>query len=260
MSGRRAIEITFSVDMNNAASATGAPRYFEALRACGMAQTAAASGVYVVTDATQDNVTCTIEVVEREEGSSPKQLVIAARGCMGNAQVIQDQIGQPCRIDFTFRGVLDSITTRAFGSIITPSSFDATAPGATLAATILLFGTVQYLGRFAINLNNRIEVGTDPSQTQGYDYARLAERHPTIELDPDMLVTDNYNWFTQQTTNTTGALSATIGSTITLIAPAVQMIDTYKPGDREGHVTNQLRGELQRSSGNDEFKILQGAE
>jgi len=259
ISGKQSFENTFSVDVHKAASVTTPPRYFEALRCCAMLQTVHSGGVSVTTDAGCDNVSCTIEVCERQEGAIPKQLVVTARGCMGDAKVVCDTIGQPVRIDFSFKGVLDGITTRAYADIITPSSFDAFAPDATLAATILLFGTVQYLGKFAINLNNKIELFTDPSKSEGYDCARVVERHPTLEIDPDMLVTDDYNWLTPQKANTTGALSADIGSNLTLSAPAAQPVDTYKPGDREGHITNTIRCELQRSSGNDEFRLLQGS-
>jgi hypothetical protein len=43
-------------------------------------------------------------------------------------------------------------------------------------------------------------------------------------------------------------------------APAAQIVQSYKPGDREGHVVNNMRFELKgTSSGNNEFSLLQGA-
>jgi hypothetical protein len=179
---------------------------------------------------------------------------------MGDFKIVQDSIGVPARIEFTFKGVLDSITTRAYASILTPASFDTYAPDATLSATISLYGTTQYLGKFSINKNNKIELFTDPAKSEGYDYARVSETHPTLELDPDMLVTDDFDWLSRQTSNTTGVFSVQIGSNLTLYAPVAQVVQSVSPGAREGHVVNNVKCELQRSSGNDEFKILQGAE
>jgi hypothetical protein len=261
VSGRRPGTVTFTVDAHSHTSIDQAPMYFTMLRACGMNQTTyAGTGVGLKTDATIDRSPATIEVVLRQEGTTPKQLVVRLYGCMGNATIQCDQIGQPVKINFTFTGAIGSISTRSYASIITPTSFDTNIPPAVLCATINLFGTTQYPGRFTINLNNSVENFDDASKCSGIDGARVVDRNPTLEFDPDMLVTDDDDLYTDQTTNATGALAVTIGDSLHFNAPAAQFIDTYKHGTRQGHYTNNVVLELKRSSGNDEFQFLQGSE
>ena len=260
VAGRRKVTMSWKVDIHSGAAAATPPQYFQMLRCCGLKQnTYGATGVALITDSLYNRVPATIEVVEMQEGTTPKQLVIKAHGAMGNARIICDQIGQPVRIEFEFTGVLTSITTRAFASIITPTAFDSGQPSGVLAATINLFATTQFLSKWTIDLGNTVELFTDPSKSQGFEGARVVDRAPTLELDPDMLSTDDIDLYSNQITNTTGALSLNFGENITASAPACQIVDSYKPASREGHVTNSLRLELKRSSGNDEFELLQGS-
>ena len=259
ISGRQKISVKFSVDVYSGGTVTTPPRYFEMLRCCKMRQSAhGATGISIATHGDENRVPATIEIVEPQEGTTPKQLVIAASGCMGNANLVLDNVGLPMRIDFEFQGVLDSISTRAYASIITPSSFDTNIPTAVLSVTVSLFATTQYLGGFNVNLNNTVEVYSDPAKSQGFEGARVVASHPTMAIDPDMLVTDDVNWLTRQTGNTTGAVSVGIGSNLVMSAPAAQVVES-NPGEREGHSTDALNLELQRSSGNDELELLQGS-
>jgi hypothetical protein len=258
--GRRKCTVSFKVDMHRGSAAGTPPQYFDALRCCALKQVVHGStGVSLITDANYDRVPCTIEVVERQEGAAPNQLVTKLHGCMGNAKLVCSQTGQPIAIEFEFTGVLNTPTTRAYASMITPTAFDTAVPSAVLAATIWLYGTDQYLGQFSIDLGNVVELFTDPSKTQGYEGARVVDRQPILELDPDLLVTSDVDHLTNMINATTGALSVTIGQNLYISAPACQIVDTNKPGSREGHVTNQLRLELKRSAGNDELTIRQGS-
>jgi len=259
VSGRRSIEASWSVDFHGGAAAGTAPQYFQMLRACAMEQSASATGVWLKTAADQDRVPATIEIVERQEGLTPKTLVIKAHGCMGNPRLSFDQVGNPIKIEFSFKGVLTSVTTRLAAAMITPTAFDSKLPPAVLAATITLFGNTQGVGRFVLDLGNEVEIFTDASKAQGYEGARVVGRNPSIELDPDMLVSTDEDLFTQQTSNNTGQLSITVGENLYISAPAAQYVQTYTPGEREGHVTNEIRCELKRSSGDDEVEILQGS-
>jgi len=259
--GRRTFECTFKVDMQTHATANQAPMYWIPLRACALKQTTySTTGVNLVTDATVDRTPMTIEVVERQEGATPKQLVVRAFGCMGNPKIVCDQIGRAPHIEFSFRGALASITTRAYASIITPASFDTSLPSACLAATLSYAATVFYPGRWSIDLGNQIELFDAAENAGGVDGARVVGRAPIFEADPDTFVTDDINYYTSMINSATGALSISIGKNLTISAPAGQVVDAYKPASRQGHVTQTLRVGLKRSGGNDEFKLLQGAE
>jgi hypothetical protein len=260
IAGRQKATVSFKYDLNRGAAAATASQCFNMLKACGMKlNTYGATGCALLPDAGYGNVPATIEVVEKQEGATPQQLVIKLAGCMGNAKFSCDPIGKPIGVEFEFTGRIESITTRAYASMITPTGFDVMLPDAVLAATVLLYGTTQFLSKFSIDLGNTVETFTDPTRTQGIDGAHIVDRNVTMEIDPDMLITSDAGLYANQLSNTTGALSITIGSNIVISAPAAQIEDAYKPGDREGHVVNQIKLGLKRSVGNDEFEILQGS-
>jgi hypothetical protein len=260
VSGRQNGTVSFSVDFHEHANADAAPMYWTMLRACAMQQNSnAGTGVWLTPNAIEDRNPASIEIVEREEGATPRQKVVKLFGCAGNARLILDTVGNPYRVDFEFRGAIGSISTRAYGSLITPASFDTEAPSAVLCATINLFATIQYLNSMTIDLGNVIEPFTDPSKCQGIDGYHIVDRNPILELDPDMRIPDDIDLHANQTSNTTGTLSVEVGRRMTVSAPAAQLVQTNNPAAREGHVTDQIRLELKRSSGNDELEFLQGS-
>ena len=264
--GKRSITITFSVDLHYQGAANVAPDYAYVLQCCGLKQTAhGATGISWVTDADYTNVPATIEVVERDEGTEPVQVVVKARGCMGTMSLVLDNVGGTVRMDFTFTGTLYSIADRAYASLITPTTFDEDSsndalPDVVLSAGITMFSEAQQINTFTIDLGNDVQNFTDPSQSVGLEGAHIVSRNPTLEMDPDLETISDRGDYARWTGNSTGALSIAVGSNMTISAPAVQYIKAYPPGDREGHVTNQKSLELKRSSGNDELKILQGSE
>lgn len=229
------------------------------LRACAMSHNSNATGTWLITDSREDRNPATIEIVEREEGTTPRQKVVKLYGCMGNAKLELDSIGNPVKVNFEFKGAIGSIGTRAYASIITPSSFDTTIPAAVLSATINLYSTIMYLNKMTIDLGNVLEPFTDPTNTGGIDGYHVVDRNPSMEMDPDMRIPADLDLHANQTAETTGALSISIGSKFTLSAPIAQLVQTDNPTAREGHVADQIRLEFKRSSGNDEFEILHGS-
>jgi hypothetical protein len=109
--------------------------------------------------------------------------------------------------------------------------------------------------KVTIDWGNQIEVYTDPSKGQGLSGARVVDRNPSVEIDPDMTLLATSNHYQRQISNTTGAVAFNVGNHFLISAPAGQLIQGTKPGDREGHVTNTLKFELKRSVGNDSITI-----
>jgi hypothetical protein len=263
--GKRSITITFSVDLHYQGAVNVAPDYAKVLQACAFRQVAhGATGISWTTHSEYTNVPVTIEVVEKDEGTAATQVVIPASGCMGTMVMVMDNIGGTVRMDFTFTGVLGTIADRAFGSLLVPTGFDEDSlntalPDAVLSAGITMYGEVQRINTFTIDVANDVQNWTDPSQAEGIEGAHVVSRNPTLEMDPDLDTIANRADYGRWTGQTTGALSVAVGSNMTISAPAVQYIKAYAPGDREGHVTNQKSLELKRSSGDDELEILQGS-
>jgi len=263
VTGKRSITITLSVDVYHSDANTTPPNYFLLLRACGMKQVIGANGVTLTPDSDYTNVPVTMEVVEKDEGTSPSQLVYKAKGCMGNPTIVVENVGEPARINFEFKGSLVSVTDRAYGSILSPSGISTVIPDSVMSSGVTLFNETQCLNTYTINLNNVVELYTCPGQDGGYEGAHITNRSPTLELDPDMVLIATQGDYARWTGNTTGAFSSTIGSVgdeITISAPAAQYINAYQPGEREGHTVNNKTMELKRSSGNDELKIVHGEE
>ncbi len=263
ISGKRKCTVTCSVDLYPGSTVSTAPQYFSMVRACGYKQLVHGStGISLTPNADYNRVPATIEVVYREEGATPRQLVIKMHGAMGKLKIESPQVGQPIKLSFEFTGLLTSITTRAFASIIIPTAWDTALPPAVLAATFSLFGTWQFPSKFTIDGGEDVQLYPDISKAQGYDGARVTDRNVTGETDPDMVVTDDKDYLTDQINNTTGALSVTIGGGVPfyITAPAVQIADSYKPEFREGHLANPIKLEFKRgTNGNDELEILQGS-
>lgn len=262
VAGKQSGTVSFECDLTPggaAASYSTPPRWFTAMRCCCMNQTGYTAGVRVITDATQDQNTCTIEICKRQEGASPNQLVVQLVGCAGDWEIDCSNVGEPAKVKFTFHGRINSVSTRAFGSILAPTSFDTQAPPAVLSATIQLYSTTQYITKFNIKANNKVEGFTNPGNATGYDYFRVVDREPSAELDPDQFITTDIDLYANEKNDTTGVLSIAFGAGITLYAPVAQIEDA-KPAEREGHHAQSIKLGLKRSSGNDEFKILQGVE
>lgn len=259
--GKRKGTISFSVDVCYSGAVATAPKYFKCLKACGMKQTAhTTTGISLVPHADYTNVPATIEVVEKDEGTTPVQLVFKFHGCMGNAKLILDNVGKPVRIDFEFMGVLNNIFDRAYASILNPGSFDTVQPEAILGVTFSLFTESQAIDTVTIDLGNKVEGFTDPSKAQGLQGFHIVDRETTMECDPDMTLIATHGDFARWTANSTGSLLYEIGDNIT-VSGIFQYTNPYAPGSREGHVTAQKKLIAVRgTSGNDEFKILQGTE
>ena len=258
--GKKKITISFSIDVAWSGTADTPPEWGKLLKACAFDENIfAGTGVNYVTDSSQCSNPATIEIQEEQCGTS-NGVVITARGCMGNASLILDEIGQPMHIDFEFTGVFEGIADRTNASIINPTGFDAVDPDAVLSSTITAFSVAQPINTININLGNQVELYVDPSKVDGYRGAYVVNREPTIEMDPylDLLATND--WFSRWSGGTTGALSMTVGDNITISAPAIQAISAYSAGDRNGFSSNSISGILTRNAGDDELKILQGSE
>lgn len=263
ISGRRKCVVTFTIDMYPGSAVNVSPTYHGIIECCGYKKiTYGSTGIALAPHANYNRVPATIEVAFPEEGATPRQIVIKMHGAMGKVKYDMQQIGQPIKMMFEFTGVLNGITTRQYASLITPTAFDTTLPPAVLACTFSFYGTWQFPNKFTVDSGEKLEPFDNISKAAGIDGVRVVDREMMGEVNPDMVVTDDVNYYTQQINNNTGALSLTIGGAVPmyLTAPAVQIEDSYKPEESEGHIRNPLKIRFTRGAvGNDEFELLQGS-
>lgn len=260
--GKRMASVSFTVDLSMPTDTSSEPTYGKCLKACGLNQSfGSISGVFYMTSALYSNTSATIEIVEKLEGTSASQVVVKLKGCVGNVKIVFDSIGKPAKLEFEFKGAISSITDRSFSSILTPGSFDTTVPPVLMSATITAFSELLKLDKFSMDLGNQIEMEMDASEETGYKQAHVVNRNPVWSADPYLALIATNSHYARWTGGTLGSLSLTLGSTITLAAPAIQIVKAFNPGERSGAVVNNLEGIFTRgvaedtAGGNDEFVL-----
>ena len=256
ISGKRKVTISFVLDLQEGADIATAPTSFKCFQACGMSLTTNATlGVHVDLDSDYSNVPATIEVVEKDEGTTADGVVVRGRGMMGNARLAINSIGEPTKAEFEFQGALDAIEKRLYAAMPEPTGFDTAVPDAVMGVTLSAFGDALTLDKVTIDLGNDVQTYTDPSQVGGVSGAHVVDRNPTVEVDPDLVNIDVQDWFGRWTGNTEGALLMEVGDNTQVSSSSLQVNKAYAPADREGHVTNTISYVIL----DDDLRILQGA-
>lgn len=267
--GKQSGTVSFSVDIAPHQTGTdNVPNWGKLFETSGWKETiVATTSVEYVPTCTQSNESATIEIVDRDEGASPVQVVITLVGAVGTVTLVVEEIGMPLRADFEYTGVLGhgetdvivGIKDRAFGSILTPGSFLTSTPDAVLASTLTQFGSeARDVNSVTIVQGNEISMVTDPLRATGLKQAMIVNREPTMTLDPYLAPQATNDDFTRWKAGTTGAFSMSIGSgasSLTVSAPKAQIITGFDGSDRDGLVTNTMEFILTRNSDADE-KVL----
>lgn len=155
-------------------------------------------------------------------------------GALGNFEIVLES-GKSGIINWTFQGVWQAPTDVA---IIDPTySTDALERFAGGACTWQ--GVAQTVQQVTINSGNEITMRQDAADASGYKSAVITDRAPTITLNPEaekIAADDRHgDWIA----STVGALSVSLGSTLTFSAPKAQLMDV-QGADREKVLTNDL--------------------
>lgn len=199
----------------------------------------------------------TIEVCEMDEGMTPNQLVTKFAGCMGNAKLVLNTVGEPLRIEFEFQGKLLSITDRTFANMIT---FAAGAQGETtrvLSCNITHNAIEQQLDKFTLDLGNELQMKTLASDPTGYSHCQIVGREVKISCDPytrQLAAEADYtDW-----KNMTAGIFLLITGNYTISAPVAQKIG-IAPNVRNGSRIYDKTFLCAGSSGDDECRLLSGS-
>lgn len=255
VAGKQSGQVEFDCYYGQGGTITTPPRWMTAARCCCLNQSVLSGGVSLTSNAMQDKNTCTIEICKRQEGATPKQHIVVLTGCVGDAEIVCS-VGEPAIIKFNFTGAISNVYTREYAGLLTPSSFDTQYPPAMLSATLQLFSTAQNISKFTVKLGNKIEGFSNGGHRSGYDYFHVVNREPTIEIDPDEVVTSDIDLYQKERQGDAGVLTAQFGGMI-VYAPVVQVIENKPSIRNEIHAAN-LRLGLTRADGEDELIIGQG--
>lgn len=170
-----------------------------------------------------------------------------------------DELGNPLVASFTFTGAFVSI---ADGTASVLTSPDTSVPPAVIGATITHASDALKIGKFSLDFGNEIQLDYDPSDATGFLAAYISNRAPKLTVDPkaELVATDAH--YTRWAAGTQGAFSLATATSAsikwTVSAPAAQLI-TNKVAERNSAVIWEQQYDLQESSGNDEWQILQSA-
>lgn len=134
---------------------------------------------------------------------------------------------------------------------------DTTVPVAIMGGTFTMDGVALKYSEFTVNVENTLEIRTDPSSATGGFSIVIVDQVITASCDPEMEDVGTRDFFTEMTTHEEVALSVVIGSTagniITISAPKVQITSLAVEGDTFLRSTQELQ--FNRSSGNDALEI-----
>ena len=262
--GKQSGTFSFYIDIAGGTGAAVANPISVLLNACGILNAVqGTTGVLYTPYTPYANKTCTVEIVERDEGVSPTQLVMKFAGCAGNCRYVLNEIGQPVRAEFEMQGKLVSIADRAFGSLIVPDLI-TTVPVKVLSATFTHAAVAQVLETFTLDFGNEIQAKSSPAEASGIEHFYISGREPKLTCNPYVRTLAGEAVYTQWLAGTTGALSFAWGSSganlHTIAAPVAQYVGV-KPVVRNGARAYEKSFLLVKSAdiGDDEWSYLQGS-
>jgi hypothetical protein len=128
-----------------------------------------------------------------------------------------------------------------------------------LSASISRNSKEQVMDTLKINVNNKVELYTSPSPATGFLGGHIVNRDPSLEYDPDLQPISTEDLYSEMMTQgNAAAFSLQVGTKFKIKAPKAQIVDGIKPGEREGHLTRNVKLRLCRNAGDDELAIYTG--
>ncbi len=259
--GKKKATVTFKHDLDLGAAAATPSLASKFFKCCGALETiVSVTSVAWTPLATQDEGTgYTMTIVIQETATSGNCLLYTMKGCMGDFELVMDDLGQPLYAQFTFTGAFVSITD---ASAVVLTSPDTSVPPAVIGVAITNNSVVQPIGKFKLSAGNDVQMDYDPSDATGYKAAYIAGRAPKLAIDPKAQLIATDPAYTRWAAGTEAAFSmvtaASGGLKWTVTAPKAQLI-ALKIADRNKSVIFDQTLDLHESAGNDEWSIKQSA-
>lgn len=152
------------------------------------------------------------------------------RGCSGNVQFVF-RPGEAVMLNFTFTGAWVGQSAVAVPSFTPPTLFPIRSTGACTINSV-----AQKFQTCTIDLGNTVTLRPDIAGTNGFAYATVTDRVPTITLDAEAALIATEDPFGDWEDGTTRAFSLQCddGTDIVTFAAAAAQYTAISPGDREG--------------------------
>jgi hypothetical protein len=144
---------------------------------------------------------------------------------------------------------------------IAPAPYDVNPPEPMLNSVVTLGNypnsVAQVCDKISINPGTKVELYTSPATESGYIGAHVTgERDASIELDPDMQSLEDEDWWNNTIAGQPLNFVMNVGTSIIITANNAQVVQSGKPGEREGHITHSVKLRACRGeNGDDELQI-----
>lgn len=166
-------------------------------------------------------------------------LLKTIKGAVGS-WVMTLPTGRMITIEWTFTGVYIEPTSTA---IIAPT-YPTTTPLRFASAAACTFNSVAMaVEQITIDAGNQVVMLEDPTQASGYSYGIITDRRPTINANPESVLTATQNRHNVWTTSTAYAIQITLDgpstSTLGITAPKAQIINIQE-ADRNRVVVDDI--------------------
>lgn len=248
--GVRSATLEFDAELKGSGTAGTAPAIGRLLRACGFGETVVA--LTSVTYAPASTAVPSITLGAFFDGGT----IFRSWGARGNVRFILAAGAAPMA-RFTFRGADFS---HVDGVLLTTGvAYESTIPAPFLSAALTVQTYAALVASCEIDMGNALAARMDVNAGSGQRSFVIADRTPTMSIDPELVTVATADFFGLLRAGTMGALNigplgATAGNRVTITAPRVQYIG-ITPGDREGLRTLGMDCALNRNAGDDEISI-----
>ena len=246
ISGLKHVELTFKIEVMGSGSAGTAPRLGDLLESCGMDETIAGGASATYEAVSSGHKSCTIYVFK-----DGRHYVIS--GCMGTFK-LSCIAGNQAILEFTMKGLYADPTNVALSA----PTYESTIPPVCKATTFTFDSkTTLIVSQLEIDMGNVVAMRESLAGTEGIAGFTVTERKPVMTLNPEAQIQTSYDYRGDRLT-TEFAVSYVIGGTagnICTVTVPKYNITGIEYADDEGILIEQLTGDCDISSGDDDVKL-----
>ena len=262
ISGAKAGQIKFKMNLGPASAAGTAPKWGKFMKACGQDETDyGLVGTSYSPLAVCDEICMSLELLKISRSGTPTGIVQKIGGAMGNFVLGCAGIGKPLQAEFTFLGkhvTATNINAGATTALNVLTAPDTAKPYILSSATFTVGGVARAISSWKLDAGNKVELEIDPADANGGDYrcAGITARNPKFTCNP--LLATAFDPVADQVAQTTATLILildTAGSIpLTITMPVGQVVDP-KPAVRENEESWDISYKLE-ANGTPASKIV----
>ena len=245
--GMRYAEITFQAELMGSGAAGTAPKLGALFKACAMSESVAASSV-VYSPASSPITSCTLYLYK--DGVLHK-----VTGAVGSFKLTAEA-GKIAMLDFSFKGIYNAPSDQSNPSPTFESTVD-TPPTVVSAGFEYNSDDTLVIQHFMIDVANTIGMRPSINEAYGVKGFQIKDRKPNLEFDPEAQALSAINFRSDVMTNLREVV-ATVGSSsgnrCAISIPKFNLM-SVEYGDRDGTLTEIVKGELVANSGSGDDEI-----